>query len=83
MFNQKKEWIPKPVNTSFIAHTSLRAPAREDWYFNSGFSRHMIGVKNFLENIKLYSIDHVTLEIVLKVKLKGLEDYHVLDFKSQ
>lgn len=28
--NQKKEWIHKLVNTSLIAHASLRASTRED-----------------------------------------------------
>ncbi|KAK2387055.1 gag-protease polyprotein [Trifolium repens] len=32
----KKEWKPKGENVSLIAHTSLRASSREDWYFDSG-----------------------------------------------
>lgn len=58
--NPRREWILKPVNTSLISHTSLRASAREDWYFDIGCSRHMTGVKTFLENIKSYSTAHVT-----------------------
>ncbi|XP_050896014.1 uncharacterized protein LOC127102712 [Lathyrus oleraceus] len=70
--NQKKEWIPKTVNTRFIAHTSRRVSAREDWYFDSGYSRNMTGVKKFLENIKPYSIGHVTFGYGAKGEIKGV-----------
>jgi hypothetical protein len=42
------KWIPKCVNTGLIAHTSLRASSQEDWYFDSGCSRHMTGVEKYL-----------------------------------
>jgi len=46
MIQTRKEWKPKVVNTSLIAHTSLRAWSREDWYFDCGYSRHMARVKS-------------------------------------
>ena len=47
--NVKKEWIPKCDNVGLIAHTSLRASFREDWYFDSGCSRHMTRVDKYIE----------------------------------
>ena len=37
----KKRWTPRSINTGLIAHTSLRASSKEDWYFDSGSSRYM------------------------------------------
>jgi hypothetical protein len=48
----KKEWKPKSENVGLIAHTSLRASSREDWYFDSGCSRHMTGVEKIFEGSK-------------------------------
>ena len=45
----KKGLNPRSVNTGLIAHTSLRASSKEDWYFDSGCSIHMIGVDKYLE----------------------------------
>ncbi|XP_050920063.1 uncharacterized protein LOC127137667 [Lathyrus oleraceus] len=70
--NTRNEWIPKPVNTSLIAHTSLRASAREDWHFNIGCSRHMTSIKKFLENIKSYSTSYVTAGDGDKGEIKGV-----------
>src|SRR3954470_144799 len=49
----KQQW--KPKNMALIAHTSLRVSAKEDWYFDSGCSRHMTGIKNLLVDIKNHS----------------------------
>ncbi|XP_050888765.1 uncharacterized protein LOC127093915 [Lathyrus oleraceus] len=68
----RKEWIPKLVTTSLIAHTSLRASVKEDWYFDSGWSRHMTGVKKFLVDIKSYSISYVTFGDGDKCEIKGV-----------
>ncbi|XP_050919002.1 uncharacterized protein LOC127136498 [Lathyrus oleraceus] len=70
--NIRKEWIPKSVNTSLITHTSLRGSAREDWYLDSGCSRHVTGVKKFLENIKSYSTGYVTFKDGAKGEIKGV-----------
>lgn len=54
-----------------IAYTSLRASIGNDWYFDSGCSRHMIGVRAFLSNIKPYSNCHVTFGDGVKTKIIG------------
>jgi len=62
-FQQKpyqKGWNPKSINTGLIAHTSFRASSKEDWYFDSGCSRHMSGVENYLEDVKPYVTSYVT-----------------------
>ena len=43
-----------------IAYTSLKASTREDWYFDSGYSRHMTGVKKFLVDIQPRSTSYFT-----------------------
>ncbi|GAU49082.1 hypothetical protein TSUD_406880 [Trifolium subterraneum] len=71
-----KEWKPKNEDESsipkndetlnkdqvagLIAHTSFRASSREDWYFDSGYSRHMTGIDKFLVDMKTYSTSFVT-----------------------
>ena len=45
-----QQW--KKKTASLIAHTSLRVSAKEDWYFDSGCSKHMTGIKNLLNNVK-------------------------------
>ena len=54
-----------------IAYTSLRATTGNDWYFDSGCSRHMTGVQAFLSNIKPYSNCHVTFGDGVKAKIIG------------
>jgi len=49
------EWRPKVINASHIVHTTLRALTGKKWYFDSGCSRHMTGVKKYLVDIKSYS----------------------------
>jgi len=58
----RKVWIVKNTGTAHIAHTSFRASSREDWYFDSGCSRHMTGVKNSWVDIRSYSISFVTFD---------------------
>ena len=41
---RKMMWVPKHKTVSLVVHTSLRASAKEDWYLDSGCSRHMSGV---------------------------------------
>jgi hypothetical protein len=40
--------------TGLIAHTSLIASSKEDWYFDSGCSIHMTGVETYLEDVRAY-----------------------------
>ncbi|XP_057444079.1 uncharacterized protein LOC130736254 [Lotus japonicus] len=68
----KKTWKPKDQVTCLIAHTSFRASSSEDWYFDSGCSRHMTGNKEYLENIKGYASNFVTFGDGAKGKIKGI-----------
>ncbi|XP_062119347.1 uncharacterized protein LOC133833105 [Humulus lupulus] len=49
------EWKPKSnlnKNVALVAHTSLSAFHEDQWYFDSGCSRHMTGNRNVLVNYK-------------------------------
>ncbi|PNX99239.1 gag-pol polyprotein, partial [Trifolium pratense] len=58
--------------TCLIAHTSLRVSSKEDWYFDSGCSKHMIGEKTYLKEVKSYSNSYVTFGDGAKGKIKGI-----------
>jgi len=66
----KKEWRPKCVG--LISHTSLRVSSSEDWYFDSGCSRHMTGEDTFLEMIRPYATSYVTFGDGAKRKIVGV-----------
>ncbi|CAJ2673932.1 unnamed protein product [Trifolium pratense] len=81
----QQEWKPKGKNvktsddtqlekkiTALIAHTSLRASSREDWYFDSGCSRHMTGIRKFLVDLKSYSTSFVTCGNGTKGEIVGI-----------
>jgi hypothetical protein len=68
----KKEWKPKSEEASLIAHTSLRVSSREDWYFDSGCSRHMTGVDKFLVDVKSYATSFVTFGDGAKGEIIGI-----------
>jgi len=70
--NVKKEWIPKCDNVELIAHTSLRATSKEDWYFDSGCLRHMTGVDKYLEYVRPYASSYVTFGDGAKAKILGI-----------
>jgi DNA-binding protein YbaB len=72
----KKEWKPRVKEAAHIAHTSLRASSREDWYFDSGCSRHMTGVEKFLKDIKSYTTSYVTFGDEAKGEIKGIGKLH-------
>ncbi|PNX57810.1 serine/threonine protein kinase SRPK1, partial [Trifolium pratense] len=55
-----------------IAHTSLRASSRQDWYFDSGCSRHMTEVEGYLANLKSYATSFVTFGDGAKGEIKGI-----------
>ncbi|KAK2379434.1 putative mitochondrial protein [Trifolium repens] len=70
----KKEWKLKGENVSLIAHTSLRASSREDWYFDSGCSRHMTGEEKYLINVRSYKASFVTFGDGAKGEIIGIGD---------
>ncbi|KAK2371769.1 gag-protease polyprotein [Trifolium repens] len=70
----KKELKPKGENVSLIAHTSLRASSREDWYFDSGCSRHMTGEEKYLINMRSYKSSFVTFGDGAKGEIVGIGD---------
>ncbi|KAK2429756.1 putative mitochondrial protein [Trifolium repens] len=78
----KKEWrpkeenvrLPKEENVGLIAHTSLRASSREDWYFDSGCSRHMTGEEKYLINVRSYKASFVTFGDGAKGEIVGIGD---------
>ena len=66
----KKEWRPKCI--WLITHTSLRESSSEDWYYDSGCSRHITGVDKFLENVIPYAKSYVTFGDGAKGKIVGI-----------
>lgn len=64
-------WKVKEATTSHIAHMSLRASSQEDWCFDSGYSRHVTGEKNYLKDLKPYSNSSVTFGDGVKGKIIG------------
>ncbi|KAK2455973.1 cysteine-rich RECEPTOR kinase [Trifolium repens] len=68
----KKVWQPKAENKGLIAHTSLRASSREDWYFDSGCSRLMTGVETYLKDLKGYASSSVTFGDGAKGEILGI-----------
>ncbi|KAK2385091.1 putative mitochondrial protein [Trifolium repens] len=78
----KKEWrpieenaaLPKEEDVGLIAHTSLRASSREDWYFDSGCSRHMTGEEKYLMNVRSYKVSFVTFGDGAKGEIIGIGD---------
>jgi hypothetical protein len=68
----KKEWKAKVKITAHIALTSFKASSKEDWYFDSGCSRHMTGEERFLVDIKSYTSSYVTFGDGAKGQIKGI-----------
>ena len=68
----KKEW--KPINkvSSLMAHISLENSVKDEWYFDSGCSRHMTGINNLLSDLRPYSTNHVTFGDGTKCKIEGI-----------
>ncbi|XP_073120785.1 uncharacterized protein [Henckelia pumila] len=44
----KKVWVQKPDVRCFVIYTSLKANTAGNWYFDSGSSRYMTGLKDHL-----------------------------------
>ncbi|KAK2373607.1 putative mitochondrial protein [Trifolium repens] len=78
----KKEWrpieesaaLPKEEDVGLISHISLRASSREDWYFDSGCSRHMTGEEKYLMNVRSYKASFVTFGDGAKGEIIGIGD---------
>ncbi|MCH79564.1 gag-protease polyprotein [Trifolium medium] len=68
----KTEWKEKEKVTNLIAHTSLKVSSREDWYFDSGCSRHMTGVERYLTDIESYATSFVTFGDGAKGEIQGI-----------
>ncbi|GAU10419.1 hypothetical protein TSUD_419150, partial [Trifolium subterraneum] len=66
------ETLNKDQVAGLIAHTSFRASSREDWYFDSGCSRHMTGIDKFLVDMKTYSTSFVTFGDGAKGEIVGI-----------
>src|ERR1051325_9030882 len=62
----------KKRTAALIAHTSLRVSAKEDWYFDSGCSKHMTGNRNLLKDVKPHSVSSVTFGDGAKGEIKGI-----------
>lgn len=65
-----KEWRPKGINTCHIAHTTLRTSKK--WYFDSGCSKHMTGIKKNLVDIKPIRTSFVTFGDEASGEIKGI-----------
>ena len=65
---------PRSVNSGLITHISLRESSKEDWYFDSGCSRHMTGVDKYLEDVRPYSSSYVTFGDGAKGKIVGIRN---------
>jgi len=68
----KKRWTLRSINTGVIAHKSLRASSKEDWYFDSGCSRHMTGVDKYLEDVRPYANNYTTFGDGAEGKIVGI-----------
>ncbi|PNX90191.1 gag-pol polyprotein, partial [Trifolium pratense] len=68
---------------ALIAHASLRASPREDWYFDSGCSRHMTGIDKFLIDLKSYSTSFVTFGDGAKGEIVGVGKLNRCYIKGQ
>ncbi|GAU26327.1 hypothetical protein TSUD_56250 [Trifolium subterraneum] len=71
---KKKFWKTKSnvEIKALIAHTSFKVSSKEDWYFDSGCSRHMTGEKKYLNEINPYTISFVTFGDGAKGEIKGI-----------
>ncbi|XP_012845422.1 PREDICTED: uncharacterized protein LOC105965427 [Erythranthe guttata] len=65
------KWMNKYNANCFPAILSLKACTTNSWYFDSGCSKHMIGVPNYLKNLQNLSGGQVTLGDGNKAFVKG------------
>ncbi|MCI40303.1 gag-pol polyprotein, partial [Trifolium medium] len=55
-----------------MAHTPLKIPSKEEWYFDSGCSKHMTGENKYLKEVRSYSEGCVIFGDGVKGKIKGI-----------
>jgi ribosomal protein S14 len=67
----KKVWRPKE-DSKLKAHTCIRLSSYEDWYFDSGCSKHMTGDKKYLKELRPCSKGSVTFGDGAKGRIKGI-----------
>jgi len=67
-----KKWKPKSDNVGLMALTSIKTSLNENWYFDSGCSRHMTGVKEFLDTVEFHNNSFVTFGDGAKGKIPGI-----------
>jgi len=67
----KKMWKPKVDNVGLMAYIFPSTPSKGQWYFDSGYSRHMTGCKNLLNVEKSCTNSSVTFGDGKKGKFLG------------
>jgi hypothetical protein len=67
----KKVWRPKE-DSKLKAHTCIRLSSYEDWYFDSGCSKHMTGDRKYLKELRPCSKGSVTFGDGAKGRIKGI-----------
>jgi hypothetical protein len=68
----KEVWKPKSTNKNLMAHTPLRLSSYEDWYFDSGCSKHMTGKEKDLKELKTHPGGNVIFGDGDKGRIKGI-----------
>ncbi|MCH79943.1 gag-pol polyprotein [Trifolium medium] len=59
------KWKPKG-EFALIAHTSLRASSSEDWYFDSGCSKHMTRIRRIQLVIAGYGWTLLDFSVIIR-----------------
>lgn len=62
-----REWKVRADHRAQVAYNSLKATAREDWYFDVGCFRHITCDKSYLSNVKICAKSYITLVMVPKL----------------
>ncbi|XP_073134302.1 uncharacterized protein [Henckelia pumila] len=76
----KKVWTQKSDVKSFVIYTSLKANTAGNWYFDSGSSRHMTGLKDHLTDYIEQNGGRVTYGGGAKGRIVGKETLNVEGF---
>ena len=77
--SSQNQWVPKQDIKSLVAHTSLAAFQSDQWYFDSGCSKHMTGNKSLLKNYSEKADGVVTFGDGNKGKIHGIGDLLLSD----
>ncbi|XP_062114816.1 uncharacterized protein LOC133827603 [Humulus lupulus] len=74
----RKQWRQKNAHTkALVVHTSLLACNSDQWYFDSGCSRHMTENKHLLTNLLSYVEGYVTFGDGSKGRIMGRGELHL------